>query len=312
MLSRSVVALVVTTLLTATSQVVLGQQLTPCPAPNCAQVSVQGGTVNATSGTIAIPVSFAQAPDDGQASSGNDDVAAVAFTLGLGAVDSPLALADCADDDGDGLPDAVQPAAGIADFRVVIENASCANRNRCLCPTEGTHTRDNFINVVVYGPKNLPTTGPVTIPPLPDNGQLLTITLGVQGNVPTERTETLRIFAETDLTNVKPQFGAYLSIGDVGAVDQTANRGTNVSKVNVTTAQVVIPPREGGGDCVGDCNANGTVAVNELVLGVNIALDRAELSACEVFDPNDSGGVEVNELVTGVNNALRGCPTPTP
>lgn len=312
MFSRSVMALVTMTSLMAASQIVQGQQLTPCPAPNCAQVTITGGTVSpaTTAGTVSIPISFMQAPDDGQANSGNDDVAAIAFTLGLGAEDSPLALADCADDDGDGLPDAVQPAAAIeANFRVVIENASCANRNRCLCPTEGSHTRDNFINVVVYGPKELPTSGPVTIPPLPDSGQLLTITLGVEGNVPTQRTETLRIFAETDLTNVKPQFGAYLSIGDVGAVDQTANRGTNLSKVNVTTAQVVIPPIEGGGNpCVGDCDGNGTVAVNELVTGVNIALERAPLSQCTAFDANNSSAVEVNELITGVNFALGGCP----
>jgi hypothetical protein len=308
MLSRSVVALVMTTLLVATSQVARGQQLTPCPAPNCAQVSVQGGAIPDGGGTVDIPISFTQAPNDNQANSGNDDVAAVAFTLGLGAQDSPLVLADCADDNGDGLPDAVEPAAAISNFRVVIENAFCTNRNRCLCRTDTTtQTRDNFINVVVYGPKDLPTTGPVTIPRLPNADPLLTITLGVEGNVPAPRTETLRIFAETDLTNAKPQFGAYLSIGDQGAVDQTANRGTNVSKVNVTTAQVTIPQIEGGGDCVGDCNGNGAVAVNELVIGVNIALDRAPLNTCPIFDANGSGGVEVNELVTGVNNALRGC-----
>lgn len=65
--------------------------------------------------------------------------------------------------------------------------------------------------------------------------------------------------------------------------------------------------------CAGDCNGSGDVAVNELVLGVNIALDRAALSQCMSFDGNSSGQVEVNELVTGVNNALRGCSaTPTP
>lgn len=69
--------------------------------------------------------------------------------------------------------------------------------------------------------------------------------------------------------------------------------------------------------CAGDCNDDGFVFVNELVSGVNIALDRAALSACPSFDTNDSDAVEVNELVTGVNNALRGCPvitdpSPTP
>lgn len=68
--------------------------------------------------------------------------------------------------------------------------------------------------------------------------------------------------------------------------------------------------------CTGDCNNSGDVAVNELVLGVNIALDRATLDQCPSFDVDNSGSVAVNELVTGVNNLLRdlcGDPaTPTP
>lgn len=59
--------------------------------------------------------------------------------------------------------------------------------------------------------------------------------------------------------------------------------------------------------CAGDCDASGMVAVNELVLGVNIALDRAALQVCPSFDSDDSGTVAVNELVAAVNNALRGC-----
>lgn len=59
--------------------------------------------------------------------------------------------------------------------------------------------------------------------------------------------------------------------------------------------------------CVGDCDANGVVAVNELVTGVNIALDRAEVSTCADFDVDASETVTVNELVSGVNSLLRGC-----
>jgi len=65
--------------------------------------------------------------------------------------------------------------------------------------------------------------------------------------------------------------------------------------------------------CVGDCNGNGTVGINELVIGVNIALDLQPLSVCESFDCEHNGMVPVNCLVQGVNNALDGCPaTPTP
>lgn len=59
--------------------------------------------------------------------------------------------------------------------------------------------------------------------------------------------------------------------------------------------------------CPGDCDENGTVAVNELVTGVNILLERAAVSACAVTDTNDDGRVTVDELVRAVNNLLDGC-----
>jgi hypothetical protein len=63
----------------------------------------------------------------------------------------------------------------------------------------------------------------------------------------------------------------------------------------------------GAGQCIGDCDGSNTVSVNELVLGVNIALARDTLAACPPFDQNDSQRVEVNELVAAVNRALHGC-----
>jgi hypothetical protein len=61
------------------------------------------------------------------------------------------------------------------------------------------------------------------------------------------------------------------------------------------------------GPCVGDCNGNGVVAVNELIIGVNIALGSAPISLCPSFDLNNDDMIEVNELVAGVNAALNGC-----
>jgi hypothetical protein len=60
--------------------------------------------------------------------------------------------------------------------------------------------------------------------------------------------------------------------------------------------------------CTGDCSGDAMVAVNELVLGVGIALDRTPLSQCIVFDEGADGNVAVNELVQAVAFALRGCP----
>jgi hypothetical protein len=75
----------------------------------------------------------------------------------------------------------------------------------------------------------------------------------------------------------------------------------------VSTATMIPTPTVDAPQCIGDCDGSDTVSVNELVLGVNIALARAALAACPAFDQNDSQGVEVNELVAAVNRALRGC-----
>jgi hypothetical protein len=54
----------------------------------------------------------------------------------------------------------------------------------------------------------------------------------------------------------------------------------------------------------GDCDLNGSVAVNELVIGVNIALDRVAIDRCWALDRNADGQVSVNELVTAVREVL--------
>ncbi|MDX2169138.1 MAG: hypothetical protein SF182_18865 [Deltaproteobacteria bacterium] len=59
--------------------------------------------------------------------------------------------------------------------------------------------------------------------------------------------------------------------------------------------------------CVGDCNGDGEVTVNDLIVGVNIALGSQPVSACQAFDPDGDGMVGIGELIQGVNNALDGC-----
>ncbi|HUL99387.1 MAG TPA: hypothetical protein VLU24_08220, partial [Mycobacterium sp.] len=66
--------------------------------------------------------------------------------------------------------------------------------------------------------------------------------------------------------------------------------------------------------CVGDCDGNGEVTVDELIRGVNIALGNTGLNTCASFETNGDSAVTIDELLKGVNNALTGCPgaTPTP
>jgi hypothetical protein len=66
--------------------------------------------------------------------------------------------------------------------------------------------------------------------------------------------------------------------------------------------------------CVGDCGGDDEVAVNELVIGVGLALGGGSIAACPSLDMNGDGEVAIGELVTAVNNLLTGCqhePTPT-
>jgi hypothetical protein len=59
--------------------------------------------------------------------------------------------------------------------------------------------------------------------------------------------------------------------------------------------------------CAGDCDGSGTVQVNELVLGVGVALDDQPESDCPLLDTDGGGSVTVDELVGAVHNALVGC-----
>jgi len=80
---------------------------------------------------------------------------------------------------------------------------------------------------------------------------------------------------------------------------------TMPAPVHTPTPTPLAPPTPG--ICVGDCNGNGEVVINELITGVNIAVGSARLDQCPTFDRNGSGEVEINELIQGVNAALNGC-----
>jgi len=82
-------------------------------------------------------------------------------------------------------------------------------------------------------------------------------------------------------------------------------------------AGVAGGPAAARAQCAGDCNDNGVVAINELILAVNISLELRSLDDCRAADANMNGAVAINELILAVNNSLNGCPmagspTPTP
>lgn len=60
--------------------------------------------------------------------------------------------------------------------------------------------------------------------------------------------------------------------------------------------------------CPGDCSGNRIVTVGELLTGVNIALERAEVGTCTNADADHNGSVFVDELTRAVRALLGGCP----
>jgi hypothetical protein len=88
-------------------------------------------------------------------------------------------------------------------------------------------------------------------------------------------------------------------------VPPTATAGSTNTPVATRTRAATFTP---GGPCAGDCNGGGTVTVNELVLGVGIALGTSGTDACIAMDGNTDGQVAISELIAAVASLLDGCP----
>lgn len=125
----------------------------------------------------------------------------------------------------------------------------------------------------------------------------------------------------------RPQ-AAYLSTYDAGIFKSIDGgdtwRNVNVGLADLNVGEAGIGRRalyaSSGGvfvsllfdNCPGDCNATGTITVDELVLSVNIALGRQPSSECGSIDLDLNDTVTVDELVLGVRGSLSGCPPAFP
>lgn len=144
-------------------------------------------------------------------------------------------------------------------------------------------------------PATVAATGTVTPPP---TSPPATVTATGTALVATTSTATpLQATATASAT-------AALTATQTAAADATPT-ATAVATATASSAAptaTATPPT-----CIGDCDASGTVTINEIILGVNIAIGAQPITACPAFDPSGSGGVEINELIAAVNNALSGC-----
>jgi hypothetical protein len=91
---------------------------------------------------------------------------------------------------------------------------------------------------------------------------------------------------------------------DGSMLDITFGDEANATPTSTPMATVTPTPEV---SCVGDCNGDGEVTVDELVIGANIALGVTDLSECPAFDADNNGAVTVDELLQAVANSLTGC-----
>lgn len=79
---------------------------------------------------------------------------------------------------------------------------------------------------------------------------------------------------------------------------------------SATPSPTETPPITPTLPCVGDCNNDQSVTVDELLRMVNIAFGNAGVDTCGAGDANHDGEItvdEILEILTAVNNALTGC-----
>ena len=88
----------------------------------------------------------------------------------------------------------------------------------------------------------------------------------------------------------------------------TAHYNPSGSAANTPTPTPIVTPTPTTHPCVGDCNSNGEVTVDELLTMVNIALGNAHIEACRAGDKDNSSTITIDEILTAVNYALTTCP----
>jgi hypothetical protein len=102
--------------------------------------------------------------------------------------------------------------------------------------------------------------------------------------------------------------GVTLAPEGSGPPPPTDTPAPSATRSQTTPTAVQSPqPTVAGAVCVGDCDGNHIVTINEILIGVNILLGNASLDQCRSFDCEHTETVSVACLVQGVNSILTGC-----
>ncbi len=95
------------------------------------------------------------------------------------------------------------------------------------------------------------------------------------------------------------------------AIQVPGPEGTSTPTPTPTATPTAIPTRTTTPTpprlCPGDCNRDGTTAVDELLRGVHLALTDTAAADCSALDSDRNGRVSLVELVSAVDAALHAC-----
>ena len=97
-------------------------------------------------------------------------------------------------------------------------------------------------------------------------------------------------------------------VGGGAVADLDGDSSTDIVLTDPATEDLIIALNQITPRCVGDCNDDGVVAINELVTGTNIMLGDLPIQRCPAFNPDKDSTVAIDELLLGIVNALHGCP----
>jgi hypothetical protein len=73
---------------------------------------------------------------------------------------------------------------------------------------------------------------------------------------------------------------------------------------------MVTPATPAPSGCLGDCDGDGQVRIDELLRGVAIGLGAVAVETCALYACPAPGCVIIQVLISSVEHALRGCPPP--
>jgi hypothetical protein len=104
----------------------------------------------------------------------------------------------------------------------------------------------------------------------------------------------------------------FACVDDSNCITGTCEAGSVVPTPTPPPSATVSPtastPTPGPSACIGDCDGDGEVTVDNLLVMVNISLGTTPANVCPAGDANGDGEITVDEIIAGVNSLLTGCP----